>query len=330
MLKSILRNKFFRVVLCFVAIAMIIVVINFVTYKPFMFLFKGLMNKVDMQGNMGPWEEVIEEVNLLGTESIPVDGYPASKVFLYGGDNAERKPLIVYIHGGGWSTGSAESVSWYAKLLASNGYIVANVDYSLAPEYKYPASTIQLVETVNYLYENADKYGYDNNCIFIAGNSAGAHLSSQLGAIFTNDKYTNLLNAECRVPAKSIRGLILYNGVYNFDTVGECGFPFFGNLAWSYTGVKEYNKYDRIDELSVIKHIGDNYPPVFITVGDTDPLEPQTLEFIEELKNKSLNYQSLLWTGTKSNLWHDYIYEQNTEEAVKAYEETIEFISKYQ
>lgn len=328
MLKSVFQNRFFRVVLCLAAIVIILVIVNSVTYRPFMALFKGLMSKVDMQGNMGPWKERIEEVNLLGTEDIPVEGYPASKINLYGVDSIECQPLIVYIHGGGWCTGSAEDVEWYVKLLASNGYIVANVDYSLAPEYKYPASTVQLVETVNYLYENANKYGYDKDCIFIAGNSAGAHLSSQLGAIFTDDEYADLIDVEARVPSGCIRGLILYNGVYNFDTAGGCGFPFFGKLVWSYTGVKNYTEYDRIDELSTIKHISENYPSVFITVGDADPLETQTLEFIDELKNKNVHYQSLLWTETKAGLWHDYIYEQNTDEGVKAYEKTVEFIEK--
>lgn len=92
--------------------------------------------------------------------------------------------------------------------------------------------------------------------------------------------------------------------------------------------MKKYIRYDRIDELSTIKHIGENYPPVFITVGDADPLEAQNLEFIDELENEVVDYQSLLWTGTKAGLWHDYIYVQNTDEGIKAYEKTVEFIEK--
>lgn len=87
----------------------------------------------------------ISEVDLIGKEIIEVPGCPNAEVFLYEKkDGVEKKPLIIYIHGGGWCIGSAAGIEWYAKLLASNGYIVANVDYSLAPEYKYPVSTIQL------------------------------------------------------------------------------------------------------------------------------------------------------------------------------------------
>lgn len=96
-----------------------------------------------------------------------------------------------------------------------------------------------------------------------------------------------------------------------------------------YTGKKDYKKYERLDELSTIKHITPDYPAVFITVGDSDPLEPQTYEFIEKLEDNNVDYDALLWTGTKAKLWHDYIYDQNTEEAVKAYEETLNFIEKH-
>lgn len=309
---------------------MISIITSCSTNDAFMWAFKKVSSFSSTQGNIGEWGTTISEVDLIGKEMIEVPGYPEAEVFLYEKkDGVEKKPLIVFIHGGGWCIGNAVGIEWYAKLLASNGYIVANVDYSLAPEYKYPVSTIQLVESVNYLYENSEKYGYDRDSIFIGGNSAGAHLASQLGAIFTNEEYAKKVGAETRVPKESIRGLILYNGVYNFDTVGECKFPFWKQLVWGYTGKKDYKKYERLDELSTIKHITPDYPAVFITVGDSDPLEPQTYEFIEKLEDNNVDYDALLWTGTKAKLWHDYIYDQNTEEAVKAYEETLNFIEKH-
>ena len=325
-----MKKRVCRVVIATAIILLALYVINATTYWPFMWVFKGLMNTGSTQGNVGKWEETISKVELIGTETVSVPGYPEAEICLFAnGDPMENQPLVIYIHGGGWCAGNASAVEWYAKLLASNGYVVANVDYALAPEYQYPASTVQLAETVNYLYTHAGKYGYNRDCIFIGGNSAGAHLSSQLGGIFTDPEYAEEIGIETEVPADSIHGLILYNGVYNFDTVGDCGFPFSQKLAWGYTGKKNYTEFDRIDELSTVKHITPNYPPVFITVGDADPLEPQTLELIEKLEENNIGYDSLLWTGMNANLWHDYIYEQNTEEAVKAYEETVRFIEAH-
>lgn len=306
------------------------VIVNQITVRPFMFVFNSLMNLTDEQGNIGPYAEQIDTVREAGSIEVPVSGYPNAGVTLY--EPAGRSgnlPLIVYIHGGGWCTGRASAVRSFAKLLASNGCIVANLDYSLAPEYPYPVSTVQIAEAINYLYEHADDYGIDDKNIFIGGNSAGAHLSSQMGGLFTNADYAKEAGVETRIPAENIRGLLLFNGVYNFDTAGECNFPFYKKLAWAYTGVKDYTRYARIDELSTVKYITENYPPTYITVGDIDPLEPQTLEFIEILEKNNVDYTSLLWTGQNTKLYHDYIYELDTKEAVAAYETAVRFIKEH-
>lgn len=81
------------------------------------------MNLGTIQGNVGEWEDTISEVELIGTETVPVSGYPEAEIYLYNKrDTIENKPLVIYIHGGGWCTGKASAVEWYAKLLASNGY----------------------------------------------------------------------------------------------------------------------------------------------------------------------------------------------------------------
>lgn len=321
------KLKIFGVCIMFSCI--LLVSVNSSTVYPFIYLFKGIVSIVDKQGAEGVWKEQIEKVYELGTESIVVSGYPDAKVYLYGPEKINHNlPLIIYIHGGGWSTGTASSVEWYAKLLASNGYIVANVDYSLAPEYAYPASTYQLIEMVNHLYENVGNYGYNPKNIFIGGNSAGAHLSSQLGALISNSDYAKKVGVSVRVPVESIKGILLYNGVYNFETVGECKFPFFDELAWAYVGEKNYENYDRIDELSTVKYITKDYPPVFITVGDVDPLQSQTMEFIQKLEENDVYLKKMLWENTNAGLWHDYIYEQDKEEAQKAYRETVMFVNE--
>ena len=314
----------------FAGLIIAVVLVNQISVRPFMLVFNSLMNLTDEQGNIGSYAEQIETVREVGSIEVPVSGYPNAGVTLYEPVNrSEALPLIVYIHGGGWCTGRASAVRSFAKLLASNGYIVANLDYSLAPEHPYPASTVQITEAINYLYEHADDYGIDDKNIFIGGNSAGAHLSSQMGGLFTNADYAKEVGVETRVPAENIKGLLLFNGVYNFDTAGECNFPFYKKLAWAYTGVKDYTQYERIDDLSTVKHIMEEYPPTYITVGDIDPLEPQTLAFIEMLEKHKVDYTFLLWTGQNTKLYHDYIYELDTKEAVAAYEAAVRFMKEH-
>ena len=113
---------------------MISIITSCSTNDAFMWAFKKVSSFSSTQGNIGEWGTTISEVDLIGKEMIEVPGYPEAEVFLYEKkDGVEKKPLIIFIHGGGWCIGSAVGIEWYAKLLASNGYIVANVDYSLAP-----------------------------------------------------------------------------------------------------------------------------------------------------------------------------------------------------
>ena len=195
-----------------VILAMILV--NQITVYPFVWSFRALMSITGNQGNVGNYGDVIDSVQEIAQVKVPIDGYPDASFTVYRPkDNQEILPVIVYIHGGGWSLGSAQSVAWFAKLLSSNGYAVCNVDYALAPEHPFPDSTCQLAEVINYIYEHANDYGFNHDKIFIGGNSAGAHLSSQLGALFTDEKYARQLGIDSRVPANAIHGLLLFNGV---------------------------------------------------------------------------------------------------------------------
>ena len=324
------RKALITVLLALAGLIFAMLLIDQITVYPFIRTFRAVMSLVGQQGNLGDFEETVNSVEETAQVTVPVNGYPDASFTVYRPrGNHEKLPVIVWIHGGGWSMGGAESVAWFARLLSSNGYVVCNVDYALAPEHPYPASTCQLAEVINYICEYADTYGIDRSRIFIGGNSAGAHLSSQLGALFTDSEYARQLGIDTHVPGKAIRGLLLFNGVYNFDTAGDCGFFAFEKWVWSYAGRKDYRTWERLDEMSPVRHITPVYPPVFLTVGDADPLEPQTVEFAEKLSENGVDHTALFWTGTGAKLDHDYIYEMNTPEAQKAFAMLLRFLSEH-
>ena len=316
-----------KVITLIVGILIVMIIAWNVSVFPFVYLFRILMSSVQEAGTIGEYSDQIQNVTEMGTVSISVEGYPDAQATVYAPENTEDAlPLIVYIHGGGYVVGSASQVSNYAKLLASNGYIVVNMDYALAPEYGYPAAVIQLAEAVNYFYQHAEDYHIDPDHIFIGGNSAGAHMSAQLGAIFTTPGYGESVGVTPAVPASSIAGLILFNGVYNMETVSACGYPGYDMLAWAYTGEKDWQSYSLLKEMSPVNYITENYPPTYITVGDADVLSPQTMEMIDKLNENNVEVTSLLWTDSGAGLAHDYVYELDTEEAQRNYEAVIEFL----
>jgi len=98
------------------------------------------------------------------------------KLDLYLPAKPEGSGLMVWIHGGGWRGGSREKcfINW----LPEHGYSVASISYRLSGVAKFPAQLHDCKGAVRWLRANASRYGYDPNKIFVAGASAGGHLTA--------------------------------------------------------------------------------------------------------------------------------------------------------
>lgn len=325
-------SKLLKILVAFVvAIFLIVFVINQLTPVPFVFLFRQFLAGVDTEVRIGPYADQITQVIESETISVTVNGAPAAGLTIYTPQNqsAAPKPLVLFIHGGGWVVGTARSVSPFAKLLASEGYVVANLEYSLAPEYRYPTPILQSAAAIDYLLAHASEFGADAARFFIAGNSAGAQLASQLAAMMTNPAFANQVGIPIQMPAENLRGVILYSGPYDFDTAERTNFPGWRMYVWSYTGQRNYEQYSRLDELSTVRNATADYPPTYLTTGDADPLEPQTYELDAILRALGVKVTSRYWTGSGLNLPHDYVYELDSSAAQTAFADVLQFLSEH-
>src|SRR5215475_219392 len=87
-------------------------------------------------------------------------------------------PVVVYLHGGGWVTGSPQSHRKLGMQFAEAGFLTINVDYRLAPEHPFPAGLDDCVFAIKWAGENAKKWGGDANRIAVGGDSAGGNLTA--------------------------------------------------------------------------------------------------------------------------------------------------------
>ncbi len=88
-------------------------------------------------------------------------------------------PVLIYLHGGGWSIGSSASHHKLAcQLSVGAGAVVVNVDYRLAPEHPFPAPLDDCVSAARWTREHVARFGGDPARIAIGGDSAGANLST--------------------------------------------------------------------------------------------------------------------------------------------------------
>jgi acetyl esterase len=92
---------------------------------------------------------------------------------------ADRAPILLYLHGGGWVAMSPETHARLTKeLCARSGAIVVSLEYRLAPESRYPAQLDDTLAAYRWLRDHAEELGGDPARIGIAGDSAGGNLSA--------------------------------------------------------------------------------------------------------------------------------------------------------
>jgi acetyl esterase len=122
--------------------------------------------------------EVIRDIPYVGSN------HPSHRLDIYRPvDATEPLPIILYLHGGGFSLLSKETHWLMALLFARAGYVVCNVSYRLAGDHPFPAALEDAVDALCWIDRNAEQWGGDTNRFVIAGESAGANLATALAIV---------------------------------------------------------------------------------------------------------------------------------------------------
>jgi acetyl esterase len=97
---------------------------------------------------------------------------------LYLPDQAEKPPVIIYAHGGGFMQGSLPS--WDAmlrELVRQSGVAALSVDYKLSPEHRFPVAFEEIVAMIRLAMREGGGLGIDPRRLAVGGDSAGANLA---------------------------------------------------------------------------------------------------------------------------------------------------------
>jgi acetyl esterase/lipase len=121
-------------------------------------------------------------------------------------------PVVLFVHGGGWSHGDKKFwFDLYGRLgrgLAEKGIGVAVTNYRLAPQTKGLDQARDVARAFAWLHRNIRKFGGRADALFVAGHSAGGHLVS---LIASDEQYLR----EVGLDSRAIRGVISISGVYD-------------------------------------------------------------------------------------------------------------------
>jgi len=176
-------------------------------------------------------------------------------------------PVILYVHGGGWSEGDkAEGAGW--RGLNDQGYLVVSVNYRMAAEAKFPVMIEDVKCAVRYLRANSAVYNLDPDHIAAIGASAGGHLVALLG---TADETASWDNGEYAEQSSKVQAVVPMAGI--FDFVNEL--PNGLNSAVHYAfGKLGGTRTPEMESASPVSHISADDPPFLILHGDNDGVVP--------------------------------------------------------
>ncbi len=119
---------------------------------------------------------------ILATTGLAYGPHERQKLDVFRPAGAPGAPLVLLIHGGGWSGGCREQYWRTALPLAEAGIASATVGYRLLPDAAWPEMPYDVLRGAEFLGRNAGKLGIDASRAVTWGSSAGGHLALMLQA----------------------------------------------------------------------------------------------------------------------------------------------------
>ena len=198
-------------------------------------------------------------------------------LYLPGGQTGPR-PVLVYIHGGGWTGGTKEGSALTPLPYMEMGWAVANVEYRLARVSLAPAAVEDCRCALRWIYRNAKEYNFDLNKIVVTGGSAGGHLALTTGMLTSAAG----LDYECpgdRGPGPvntdemKVAAIISWFGITDVAELLSGANRRAYAVAWL-GGLA--NREETAKRVSPMTYVRKGLPPTMLIHGDADPVVPYT------------------------------------------------------
>lgn len=211
---------------------------------------------------------------------------------IYRPESQGPHPAVLSVHGGGWERRSPEDMAGIAEELASNGFMVMNIEYRFAPQFRFPAQLHDLQQAMHWLNDNAARLNIDKDRIAGVGYSSGAHLVSLLALVASEG---GELDAPYGGPETQLDAVVAGgtpSDLRKFDS---------GELVVQFLGDTKQAMPERYAAASPVTHITPQSPPFFLFHGDWDSLVPldHATDFQAALAAKGIPTEMMIlrWRG---------------------------------
>jgi acetyl esterase/lipase len=207
----------------------------------------------------------------------------------------KKGPAILWIHGGGYATGTPELNARLCKRLVdeSDAFIVAP-DYRLSVEETYPAALDDCYSALLWLKDHAEEFGANNEQLMVGGESAGGGLTAAITLLARDRKEVNIAFQMPLYPMIDDR--MTSNSARDNDAPGwnahnnrEAWKLYLGDLFGT-DDVPYYAAPARVLDYSGL-------PPAVTYIGDLDPFLDETISYFQSLKQAGIPAEYKIYNG---------------------------------
>jgi len=243
---------------------------------------------------------------------------PLSLDFYHDPEASDLRPLVIYIHGGGWERGHKRASGVFTDFpgvlanLASRGFVTASVEYRLSGEAPFPAAIQDIKAAIRYLRENASDYGIDPDRIGLWGNSAGGQLAA-LAAVTCDDDTSASISSGDTETSDCVQAAAIWYGVTDFGMLDAEKEPTLNSDPGArYLGCTPGHCPSYVvNAASAARHVDAKDPAFLLGHGTVDKVVPisQSYEMEALLKDAGVPVETHYvegvghsWTGTEESV----------------------------
>lgn len=212
------------------------------------------------------------------------------------------KPLLIYIHGGGWVSGLRKARRFYCRRWARQGFVCVNIGYDYALDAKHPEHIRQIFRGIEYVLHHAGEYGIDPSRVVVAGESAGGYFAALVSAVASHRQLYGVLDIGFDFKDSfHIQASVLISGIFDPVRALDTGFPDMELFAEAFIGQTPGMLRERTAELrpylAPSYYTDAQFPPSFIIGSDKDRLLPESIALHNELEGAGVRNELYVCRG---------------------------------
>jgi acetyl esterase/lipase len=181
-------------------------------------------------------------------------------------------PTVVFVHGGGWEIGEKDTPDEIAPEMIRRGYVVASINYRLAPQSRWPAQIEDVKCAIRYLRAEAGTYHLDAERIGVWGSSAGGHLAALLGLTDSRAGF----DGQGGYPDQSsrVQAVVDLYGPADLPALTKTGSDRMVETMQRVFGAGGKMPVELLQQASPVAYVSSAAPPFLILQGDKDTMVP--------------------------------------------------------